>query len=87
VPLTEVKKSEKVAFVDHRRKSHIIVSVPGTYMLADHRNTRGERRSFPCRAVNVSPYAIAFSASVPLPLSSISANSKARSFACSMAAS
>jgi hypothetical protein len=62
VPLTEVKKSEEVVFVDHRRNSRIIVSVPGTYMLADHRNTRGERRTFPCRAVSVSPYAIALAA-------------------------
>ena len=31
-------------------------------MLADHRNTRGERRTFPCRAVNVSPDAIALAA-------------------------
>jgi hypothetical protein len=62
VPPTEVKKSEEVVFVDHRRNSRIIVSVPGTYMLADHRNTRSERRTFPCRAVNASPYAIALAA-------------------------
>ena len=62
MPLTDVKKSEEGVFVDRRRNSRIIVSVPGTYMLADHRNTRGERRTFPCRAVNVSPYAIALAA-------------------------
>jgi hypothetical protein len=62
VPLTEVKKSEEVVRVDRRRNNCIIVSVPGIYMLADHRNTRGERRTFPCRAVNVSPYAIALAA-------------------------
>jgi hypothetical protein len=51
-------------FVERRRGAGIIVSVPGSYMLADHRNARGERRVFACRAVNVSPHAIAFAAPV-----------------------
>jgi hypothetical protein len=50
--------------VEHRHHARIIVSVPGYYILADHRNARGERRSFPCRAVNVSTQAIAFAAPV-----------------------
>jgi hypothetical protein len=64
VPQTDVKKCDEVVFVDRQRNSRIIVSVPGTYMLADHRNARGERRTYPCRAVNVSPYAIAFAAPI-----------------------
>ncbi len=64
MPLTDVKKSNEVVFVDRQRNSRIIVSVPGTYMLADHRNARGERRTYPCRAVNVSPYAIALAAPI-----------------------
>jgi hypothetical protein len=64
MPQTDLKQSEEVVFVERRRNSRIIVSVPGTYMLADHRNTRGERRTYPCRAVNISPYAIALAAPI-----------------------
>jgi hypothetical protein len=53
-----------VVFVERPRSTRIIVSVPGSYVLADHRNARGERRVFACRAVNVSPEAIAFAAPV-----------------------
>jgi hypothetical protein len=64
VPLTSAKKIEEVVVVQRQRNTRIIVSVPGTYILADHRNTRGERRTYPCRAVNVSPYAIALAAPI-----------------------
>jgi hypothetical protein len=57
-------KSDEIAIVERRRQSRIIVSVPGVYMLADHRNARGERRTYPCRAVNVSPESIALAAPV-----------------------
>ncbi|MGA2892576.1 MAG: PilZ domain-containing protein [Xanthobacteraceae bacterium] len=56
--------SDELVIVEHRHHARIIVSVPGYYILADHRNARGERRSFPCRAVNVSTQAIAFAAPV-----------------------
>lgn len=66
--------SEDVVIVDSRQdvdvtanrrhNTRIIISVPGTFMLADHRNACGERRIFPCRAVNISPQAIAFAAPV-----------------------
>ena len=62
VPLANAK-SEELVIVD-RRRTAIIVSVPGTYMLADHRNSRGERRTYPCRAVNLRPEAIALAAPV-----------------------
>jgi len=57
-------KADELVIVERRRNSRIIVSVPGTYMLADHRNARGERRTYPCRAVNLSPTAIALAAPV-----------------------
>jgi hypothetical protein len=60
----EVGESEELVIVERRRNSRIIVSVPGTYILADHRNARGERRTYPCRAVNLSPVAIALAAPV-----------------------
>ena len=63
MPLANTK-SEELVIVEHRRNTRIIVSVPGTYMLADHRNARGERRTYPCRAINLSPETIALAAPV-----------------------
>ncbi len=63
MPLANAK-SEELVIVERRRQSRIIVSVPGTYMLADHRNARGERRTYPCRAVNLSPETIGLAAPV-----------------------
>jgi hypothetical protein len=63
VPLANAK-SEELVIVERWRSTRIIVSVPGTYMLADHRNSRGERRTYPCRAVNLSPETIALAAPV-----------------------
>jgi hypothetical protein len=63
MPLASAK-NEEVVVVERQRNIRIIVSVPGSYMLADHRNAQGERRTYPCRAVNVSPHAIALAAPV-----------------------
>jgi hypothetical protein len=63
MPLANTK-SDEVVVVDCRQNSRIIVSMPGSYMLADHRNARGERRTFPCRAVNISPETIALAAPI-----------------------
>jgi hypothetical protein len=57
-------RMEEVVIIDRRQSSRIIISVPGSYMLADHRNARGERRTLPCRAVNISPQAIALAAPI-----------------------
>jgi hypothetical protein len=40
------------------------VSIPGRYSLSDRRDARGERRVFACRAVKVSPHAIALATPV-----------------------
>jgi hypothetical protein len=53
---------DDLIFVEQRQDVRIIVSVPGRYSLADHRNLFGERRVYSCRAVNVSPKAIALAA-------------------------
>jgi hypothetical protein len=50
--------------VERRYDIRIIVSIAGRYTLADHRNARGERRTFSCRAVNVSGNAVALAAPV-----------------------
>jgi hypothetical protein len=42
----------------------IVVSIRGQYTLADHRNARGEPRTFACRAVGVSASEIALAAPV-----------------------
>jgi hypothetical protein len=63
VPLADAK-SEDVVVVDRPKNDRIIVSMPGSYMLADHRNARGERRTYPCRAVNISAEALALAAPV-----------------------
>src|SRR5689334_5486019 len=42
----------------------LVVRIPGQYTLADHRNARGERRTFACRAVGVSAGEIALAAPV-----------------------
>jgi len=53
-----------VIFVERRHDVRIIVSIPGRYSLSDRRDSRGERRVFACRAVNLSPRAIALAAPV-----------------------
>jgi hypothetical protein len=53
-----------VVFAERRRDVRIIVSIPGRYSLSDRRDARGERRVFACRAVNVSPHAIALATPV-----------------------
>ncbi len=57
-------KVEEIVIVERQQNCRIIVSIPGSYMLADHRNARGDRRTFPCRAVNISPEAIALAAPI-----------------------
>lgn len=57
-------KSDELVIVERGRQSRIIVRIRGIYMLADHRNVHGERRIYPCHAVNVSPEALALAAPV-----------------------
>ena len=56
--------NDDVVWVDRRQDVRIAVSIPGRFSLADRRDTRGERRVFSCRAVNVSSRAIAFASAV-----------------------
>jgi hypothetical protein len=42
----------------------VITNIPGRYSLSDLRNARGERRIFACRAVHLSPCAVALAAPV-----------------------
>src|SRR5579871_4486929 len=56
--------SPDLEIVERRRDIRIVVSIPGRYTLADHRNARGERRTFSCRAVNISGHALVLAAPV-----------------------
>jgi hypothetical protein len=56
--------SPDLEIVERRRDIRIVVSIPGRYTLADHRNTRGERRTFSCRAVNISGHVLVLAAPV-----------------------
>lgn len=53
-----------LAFGERGLDVRIIVSIPGRYSLSDRRDARGERRVFACRAINVSPRAIALAGPV-----------------------
>lgn len=46
------------------RDVRIIVSLPGRYSLANTWNARGDLRQFACRAINISPQAVALAAPV-----------------------
>lgn len=50
--------------MERRRDARIVVSLPGRYSLANRRNTRGERRKFACRAINISCSAVALAVPV-----------------------
>jgi hypothetical protein len=54
---------DDVVFVEQRSDIRIIASVPGRYSL-DRRNSRGERRDYACRAINISSRAIALAVPV-----------------------
>lgn len=53
-----------VVFVERRHDARIIVNIAGRFSLADRRDTRGERRVFACRAVNISTGAVALASPV-----------------------
>jgi hypothetical protein len=53
-----------VVIVDRRDDIRIIARIPGEFSLSDRRSVNGERRVFPCRAVNLSPYWIALASPV-----------------------
>jgi hypothetical protein len=55
---------DDVMRADRPQDVRIIASIPGRFSLADRRNTLGERRVFACRAVNLSPRAIALASAV-----------------------
>jgi hypothetical protein len=53
-----------VVFVEPQKDVRVIVRVPGRYSLANHRDARGKRRVFPCRAVYLSPQEVALAGPV-----------------------
>jgi hypothetical protein len=51
-------QANDVVFVERRREMRIIVSVAARYALANRRDSRGNRREFACRIVNISSSAV-----------------------------
>jgi hypothetical protein len=54
---------DDIVFVEQRRDIRIVASVPGRYCL-DRRDSRGNRREYSCRAINISSTAIALAVPV-----------------------
>jgi hypothetical protein len=48
-----------VVFAERQRDVRIIVNIAGRFCLSNRWNARGERRVFACRAVYLSPQAVA----------------------------
>jgi hypothetical protein len=55
---------DDIVAVDRREDVRIIVSIAGHYSLDHRRDARGERRTFACRAINISSRAVALAAPV-----------------------
>lgn len=53
-----------IPFVERRRDVRVIVNIAGRFSLSDRRDARGERRVFACRAVSLSPRAVALLAAI-----------------------
>ena len=53
-----MNSDDEINWVDRRKDIRIIARVPGRFSLADRRDSRGERRVFSCRAINLSGHAI-----------------------------
>jgi len=53
-----------IVVVERRRDIRVIVNIPGRFSLSERRDTRGERRVFACRAVNLSAHAVAIASPV-----------------------
>jgi len=58
MPQTPGQFADDLVIVERRREPRIIVSVPGRYAMASRRDTRGNRREFACRIVNISLHAM-----------------------------
>jgi hypothetical protein len=59
---------DDIVFVDRRRVARTSASIPGRYALASRRNSRGERREFACRTVDISCHEIALMGPVTGPI-------------------
>jgi hypothetical protein len=54
-----VQETDDVAFAERRTEVRIAVSLPGTIVFVDRCDARGKSLTLDCRAVNISPSAIA----------------------------
>jgi len=58
IEIRDVTYLDDVAVVERRREPRIIVSIAARYALTTRRDTRGNRREFSCRIVDISPSAM-----------------------------
>lgn len=58
IEIRDVTFLDDVAVVERRREPRIIVSIAARYALTKRRDTRGNRREFSCRIVDISPSAM-----------------------------
>jgi hypothetical protein len=58
IEISDVTFLGDVAVVERRREPRIIVSIAARYALTTRRDTRGNRREFSCRIVDISPSAM-----------------------------
>jgi hypothetical protein len=58
INIRDVTFLQDVTVVERRREPRIIVSIAARYALTTRRDTRGNRREFSCRIVDVSPSAV-----------------------------
>ena len=43
-----------IEFAERRQEVRVVVRIPGRFSLASKRDTKGDRRRFACRAINMS---------------------------------
>jgi hypothetical protein len=59
-----LKQPADIVIVNRPRDVRIIVNIAGSFSLVDRRDSRGERRVFACRVVNLSPRDIALATTI-----------------------
>jgi hypothetical protein len=53
-----IQLDDDLEVVERRTDARIVLNLPGRFKLASRRDTAGQRREFPCRAVNLSCHAV-----------------------------
>jgi hypothetical protein len=57
-----------IEFAERRQEVRIVVRIPGRFSLASKRDTKGDRRRFACRAVNISQASVMLATPISGPI-------------------